>query len=630
MKLSSTLPASLSRALGASAVLTRSGFNYDYAIGGLGFLSAASDEQRYERETAPFRKQQIDQSSEPGEQSLDGWWYRSQATYVGGAGQVFGDPKVDGDVSATRFFTSRGVDVWTDGEAKLLNRIDTSGSVAGVHDIVPIAPADGVDAAFGISELNYYTWRETARTDYGWAASPLQSLTTDGSNLFVAAADGVWKSAIPATWNGTFSWSKIWDTGVDPIEIGWVKQRLVMGVGPKVYELAGTGPALPAPLYTHPNPAWRWTDSAESGSAIYMAGYAGTNSAIIKFTLSSGGSMPTLSSGVVAAQLPAGEVVHSLYGYLGTFVAIGTNRGVRVALSDAEGNLEYGPLIFESDGPVRGFTARDRFLWATVSRGVDGGSGLYRIDLGNEVEQQQFAYATDLAPTVSDTADCLAVSHLGSSDAIVFATAGADYRERSAVKVASGYLQTSAVRYSTLEPKMFQAVRVRGSTLAGSLGVSIVDSSGSVLPLLTFGAGTAPGGSDLPILSLSGPAEYVSLRFTLNAAAGVDPVTGAAFRSWQLKALPAAPAQRLITVPLLCFEQERDGRKLLRHDVWARIRALEALESARTPILFQDYSCNESPLVMIEQVRFVQSSPPTDSRCKGYGGILSVTVRTVI
>lgn len=629
MKLPSRLPASLSRAAGVSATLTRSKTNYDYAVGDLGFLAAMTPDVRLERETAAFRKQQVDQTTEPGEQSLDGWWYRSQSSFHGGAGLEFGDPKSENDTASTRFYASRGVNVWDTGQVSLLNKVTTATSVTGVHCMVPIITGDGVDAAFGAGELTYHVWRESGRTDHSWAASSLQSVTTDGSNVYVASADGVYRSPVPATWNGVFVWTKLWNTGVGSIELAWVKQRLVMGLGPSLYELVGTGPTLPAPLYTHPNASWKWTDSTESGSAIYVAGYAGTNSAIFKFALDTSGGMPTLTRGVVAAQLPAGEVVHSIYGYLGTYIAIGTNRGVRVALSDAEGNLQYGPLIVTTDEPVHAFTAYDRFLWATATRAVDGDSGLIRIDLGNELSQLRFAYATDLA--ASDTGDCLAVSHLGSSAGIAFATANADYREQTAVKVASGYLQTSKVRYSTLEPKAFQSVRVRGPSLAGSLGVSVVDSNESVIPLVTLGVNTVPGGSDIPILTLSGPAEYLSLKFTLNAASGANPATGAVFRSWQLKALPATPAQRIIQLPLLCFSQERDGRTLRKSEPMPRILALEALESARRPVLLQDFSCGESVLCMIERVHFVQSAPPSgDERCKGWGGILNVTLRTVI
>ena len=66
--------------------------NYDVAIGGLPFILAPTDINPYGRGTAPYRKDQFDSSKEPGEQSLTGWWIRSQSSFHGGAGIKFYDP----------------------------------------------------------------------------------------------------------------------------------------------------------------------------------------------------------------------------------------------------------------------------------------------------------------------------------------------------------------------------------------------------------------------------------------------------------------------------------------------------------------------------------------------------------
>ena len=66
---------------------TISGVNYDFAIGGQPFLSAASDERPLERAFADAVKQQIDQSSDPGEQSLQMWWSRAQSDWSGVPGR---------------------------------------------------------------------------------------------------------------------------------------------------------------------------------------------------------------------------------------------------------------------------------------------------------------------------------------------------------------------------------------------------------------------------------------------------------------------------------------------------------------------------------------------------------------
>jgi hypothetical protein len=133
-----------------------------------------------------------------------------------------------------------------------------------------------------------------------------------------------------------------YNTDSEKVVLAWVKQRLVACIGESVYELTNAKGSLIhylLPVYTHPNADWNWTSISESGSAIYAAGYAGGNSAIYKFTLDTTGVMPTLTSGVIAAQLPTGEIINKIEYYLG-YLMIGTNKGVRAAeISDTRWRL---------------------------------------------------------------------------------------------------------------------------------------------------------------------------------------------------------------------------------------------------------------------------------------------------
>lgn len=169
------------------------------------------------------------------------------------------------------------------------------------------------------------------------------------------------------------------------------------GIDNKVYELAGgTPPTLPTAKYTHPNTAWTWTSFAESGSAIFAAGYAGASSAIYRFTLQADGTVPTLSQGTVTARLPLGEQVHSIFCYLGRFLAIGTNKGLRIGLVDDNGNVEYGPLSIVTTTPVKCLAGQDRFVYCGATNYLSGLSGLCRVDLSAELADGRYAYATDL------------------------------------------------------------------------------------------------------------------------------------------------------------------------------------------------------------------------------------------
>ncbi len=95
---------------------------YDVAIGGMPFIYAISDQRPYIRQTAPYRKEQFDNQTEPGEQSLTGWWIRSQSSFHGGTGIKFYDPS-SGESTGYRFFDSQGVNVWNKGQVTLLNSV---------------------------------------------------------------------------------------------------------------------------------------------------------------------------------------------------------------------------------------------------------------------------------------------------------------------------------------------------------------------------------------------------------------------------------------------------------------------------------------------------------------------------
>jgi hypothetical protein len=117
------------------AVWQNTDINYDVAIGGLPFIYAISDARPYIRQTAPFRKDQFDNQTEPGEQSLTGWWIRSQSSFHGGSGITYFDPQTSDPFGHYRFADSKGVDVFKQGEVTLLKDVtdvhETTGPVVG-------------------------------------------------------------------------------------------------------------------------------------------------------------------------------------------------------------------------------------------------------------------------------------------------------------------------------------------------------------------------------------------------------------------------------------------------------------------------------------------------------------------
>jgi len=129
--ISEGLPLTLSNPAGAT--YTPSGYAYDVAIAGLPFFITPLDENPYRRVTAQYRKQQLDTTREPGEQTLTGWWLRSQSSFHFGQGIKFFEPAQDESLRF-QYTESKGMDVWTKGQATLLKSCTeghvTTGAIA--------------------------------------------------------------------------------------------------------------------------------------------------------------------------------------------------------------------------------------------------------------------------------------------------------------------------------------------------------------------------------------------------------------------------------------------------------------------------------------------------------------------
>jgi len=629
------LPYNLSNPVGNTAY-SESTESYDIAIGTQPFFLATSDETPYRRQTAQYRKTQVDQSTEPGEQSITGWWVRAQSSFHNGEGIKFFDPSA-GELVSYRFADSRNVDVWTKGQTTLLKATaNMSGVTTGTYKLISVM--DGATDKIvawqpATTTIKNYTASGTAvtYTDVTSIAQPLDTailaVATDGTNLFIADNDHIYTGPIDTPAAG---YSRYYPTNSEKVVLGWVKQRLVACIGASVYELTGakgTDHALGAASYTHPNADWTWTSISESGGAIYAAGYAGGNSAIYKFTLSTAGVMPTLTSGVIAAQLPIGEYVNKIEYYLG-YLMIGTNKGVRAAVvSDQDGSINYGPLIIEESNGVYDFAFRDKFVWVTGS--IGGYAGLYRIDLGTELETLRFAYATD-AYLDGVTGYATSVDFVGNTSQIAFTTSGSNgiAIQSTTVLASSGYITTGKIRYGTLEAKVFKNLKPRINNTYGSLTMQSVDNTDTSYVIGNFNEGDST--PEVNVTYPIGPQEYLSLKFILNRSTG-DSTKGPVFNGYQLKSLPAVPRQRLITYPLACYDHETDSLGIqVGHEgaAYEKLLLLETTENTGDTIRVEDFRTGESYLGLIEEIQFINRTP-SDKRFTGFGGVLLLTIRTI-
>lgn len=729
--ISEGLPFVLSNPAG-STTYTATGYAYDIAIAGLPFFISPLDDSPYRRVTAQYRKQQIDQSREPGEQTLTGWWLRSQSSFHYGQGIKFFEPIQDESLRF-QYTNSKGMDVWTRGQVTLLKKAEsqhvTTGGIqtngrpwqyarsiqwttdgntyngmllADEYDVDKVFPkitvsitnkaltsnvatlttsaAHGlctgmeivitnVDATFNgtyritsVPTTTTFTYAKTATNVPSTAVSPAGTGVAEvihfvnynsGSDypVYAICDDGVYAYWVtnrlvagnyrltvykkPLTGDEVTSETQMFQKTTITVEnavMEYTKERIVMCVNDSVYEFATSATALPTAVYQHKDPDHVFTSITSSGAAIYVAGYSGIQSNIYKFTLEATGAMPTLSQAITAAELPVGETTFKISYYLG-YMCIGTNQGIRIAqVSDQDGSIAYGPLIFESEQPVYDFAFRDKFIWCAT--GVDGQAGVTRINLGQELTQLIFAYAWDLY----DPDDTLghyttASAFMGDTNRLAFCNAGngsngSIYVESETELIPSGELRTGYIRYNTLEGKIFKILTPRINTADGAFGMESITAEGGAFDIGTFSQGqTVP---DVNISYPVGAQEYLGFRFTMYRS-NSDATKGPLFTGYQIKALPAIPRQRLIQYPVMCYDHEMDkfnNEVGYEGSAYARMSQLESVENNGDTIRIEDFRTGENYIGLIEEMDFINRTP-TDKRFSGYGGLLLVTIRSV-
>ena len=655
--------------IGTGTIWQNTGIAYDVAIAGIPFFLGIKDERPYERATAPFRKEQFDSQTNPGEQSLTGWWLRSQNSFHTGKGIKFYDPLSNPyattiSTNSYRFADSQGLNIFDEGEVTLLKSVvnthATTGPIVGTDHqhvnqhvrSIQWSSTDGVllhdefdvDKISANGTVTHYidyisgTDRKVfAICDDGVNAYWVTNKTQGGNQRLTMfkkplSGDSTTGSSNPSASGDVTQMFQSGNIEIQYATMEFIKDRIVLCVNNSVYELTTTATALPTAIFTNQNTNYHYTSVAASGPAIYTAGHSGIYSTIQKYTLNTSGAMPTLTSAVVAAELPAGEIVEKLYYYLG-YMCIGTNKGVRIAsVNDQDGSLNYGPLIVETSQPVYDFAGRDRFIWAAGGIGALDG-GLIRIDLGTEIESLRFAYANDLQIQQSTEHYTTGVAFLGVTNRLAFTTAynvtsGAIYLESPTELVTSGYLTTGYIRYNTLEHKHFKRLVGLGSFNYGSMSLQTVDFDGNVYDVNSYDA--AIGNPESTITQPTGPQDAIALRFVLFRDA-TDATKGPEFKGYQLKALPANPRNRIIKVPLFNFDIETDKYNTTigyEGRAFDRLSALETAESNGDIVSWQDFRTGETQQVLIEQVLFSTATPP-DKKLTGFGGIISLTIRTV-
>jgi hypothetical protein len=626
---------------------------FDVAIAGLPFILGVTDSTPYRRQTAEFRTQRVDQERDPGEQSLagSGYWIRSQSSLHLGQGINYQEP-LEGDPDQTKFRykTGEGIDPWTTGQIKLLKKTTLTEAATG-KSYVFSTTVNGADFLIKVAESASATSRvlrtsttgtETTLVNNSAITEKILAAAMGGNDLMIVTPTKVWRysfdDANPAIHQDYAINSA--DAASDKVAINYVKSRFVIAYSTtsgttQSYALArNTGSSINFSTLTAINGSttlpsgFTFTAVTESSNAFYIGGYSGDEGMAFKVTVDNSGALSTM---VRVLLLPKSEQLLQMYGYLGSYVMLGTSRGVRVAIVDADGNVSYGPLVFEATGGVYAFTARNSFVWAGVNAGVGGQTGLIRINLGAPLANNGYAYATDLVAT-SVTGHVHSVATFDNGRKAFTVEGSGLWIEHSTDLVESGTFTTGLIRFDTLENKAWKRLRLRTpDTLQGDIQIArVTETAADALTTVAQGT-TEQYDYDLAVV-FPDVSPDASFRFTLSRNSS-DATTGAVIYGYSAKALPTPTRARVIQIPLFCFDRETDKLgNLLGYEGYARTRlsALEAVEGVGETVVIQDFTAGGEPIeAVIEQITFIRSTPP-NRNFSGFGGIVQVVARTVV
>jgi hypothetical protein len=230
------IPYVLSNPAGATNY-SATGVNYDMAIAGLPFFIGATDDSPYRRVTAQYRKQQYDQTREAGEQSLTGWWFRSQSTFHLGAGIKYFEPAQDESLRF-QYTESKGLEVFTKGQATLLN--ETVRVLTTANSNVIVGANDGTNdclvttSGSGLTKITMSGDTPTT-SNYTQAGTPstILDLTTDGIRYYFANGTTIHQGNITSGDSAI-----VYDTpSTTSARIKYVKQRLIASINNNIFEL---------------------------------------------------------------------------------------------------------------------------------------------------------------------------------------------------------------------------------------------------------------------------------------------------------------------------------------------------------------------------------------------------------
>jgi len=525
-----------------AGIAADSGVVYPISLGDFSYMLDSARANQWTHSSIPLLRGQADIANNVGQQTLnpEAFWRRTFESWHVGAGQTHFDRE---DTSNPwRFRRSKGVNVWDRYQISLLNDVDAKGF--GTETNPFLAVAGGFLYLAAGDQITYTTDITPGSPSFtsitGEPATDVTGMASDGFNVLTAhGTNGVYKTTRGAATTA----SNITGTVT---HVFYGKGRWIAAQDNNLYDvttLVAGGGALPAALFSHSNTDFDWNCFAEGPTALYAAGFSGDKSLIYRLTMKEDGT--GLNQPVVAGFLPDGELVTSMYGYLG-FVLIGTSKGVRIGIVGGNADLTIGALI-PTDEEVLCFEGQDKYVW--FGWGTFEGtsvSGLGRIDLEtfSNTESLAPAYASDLMASGAGNT----FSVVTFQDRRVFAVvAGGVYvlhAEEPDILVATGEIDSGLFDYGLTDEKVSLYVDMSHVSDGGSHSVYLSVDRGGFAHLATM------EDEHHPIPTGEARANEFEIRVSLTRD-GSDTSMGPVIRSWRLRSQPAAPITPEIVAPLL-------------------------------------------------------------------------------
>jgi hypothetical protein len=563
-----------------------------------------------------------DDSTTPGEGAINpgGLWRRGQDSWHFGAGQQYADTAESKDYM---FYKSKGINPWVKGQLSLLNATKRSLESASTNLFTCVVESGGTEYLYvadnGVVRFSSNpfaatpTWTAiTTGTPTTLPTTAITGLETNGTNVFIAwTGNDIWYTT-PGSTTATFFYPTSGTDDQTYSAFGFAKGRGFAAVDQDLYQI-GLGSGSHTVFFDNPDTTFRWVGAAAGQNAVYAAGHSGDKSLIYKITIKADG---TLDVPVVALELPVGEIVSSIHGYLG-FIALGSNKGVRFCSTDAQSNLNAGSLI-PTTGAVNDFASDDRFIWFAYTNYDGLSSGLGRLDLSVFTAANTPAYATDLMYT--STGAVKSVASIGGKRIFTISGVGVIV-EDTANLVATGEIETGTWRWGIPDRKFVAKIDTRSTPLVGSITSYLKLDDGDYQEVGVWDTGNdienSFDGSDTR--AIEAEFKYVLARSSTATS------TGPTFTRWMARAYAAPFRSQVFVIPVLLHQSVTVRGKEYYYDVEEEQLFFDGLIGSPRIISLQMGSVTHS--VILEDLQWDASD--SQGNTWQFNGTLVVTLRSV-